>query len=132
MTTKIIPKGVLIPRENEGMYIKLIEKYGLNFALILTKIVNYDPDFSLEEKFEASKMYLGDVADILVRNFVHCKGYTLEISSGYEREMGFFIEARCPNCYGFDSHFSVSPGKKNGVPIYRVTNNWDNGVKRKH
>ncbi|PAD73694.1 hypothetical protein [Paenibacillus campinasensis] len=131
MTTNIRPKGVMIPRENEGMYIKLIEKYSLTFALTFTKIVDCDPDFSLEEKIEASKIYLSEVGDILVRNFVHCEGHGLEVHSGYEKEMGFYIQAECQHCHGFDSHFSVSPGTKGGSPVHNTSSGWGEGLKRK-
>lgn len=124
-------KGVILPRENEGMYIELIEKYGLAFVLIFTKIVDCAPDFSLEEKNEASKIYLSEVGDILVRNFVHCDGHNLEVRSGYEKEMGFYITVECQHCYGFDSHFSVSAGIKDGMPVHRVSEKWEESVKRK-
>lgn len=119
-----------ISKNNEALYVTLIEKYGLTFALPFLKVIDSVRYLTMDEKIEASKLYLANVGRIVEQNFVHSDGHTVEVSSGYNENMGFFIELKCWESDGFEFHGSKSLGLKDGKPVNRVRRNW-HGLNRK-
>ncbi|MDH6675790.1 hypothetical protein M2277_006511 [Paenibacillus sp. LBL] len=130
MSSATMSKIEFISKNNEALYVTLIENYGLTFALPFLKVIDSVRYLTMDEKIEASKLYLASVGRIVEQNFVHSDGHTVEVSSGYNDDMGFFIEARCWECDVSDCHCSKSLGLKDGKPVDRVRRNW-HGLKRK-
>lgn len=124
MSTTTMSKIEFISNENEALYVMLIEHYGLTFAIPFLKVIDSVRYLTMDEKIEASKLYLASVGRIVERNFAHSDDHDVEISSGYNEDMGFFIEVRCWEYDASDCHCSKSLGVKDGKPVNRVKRNW--------
>ncbi|MGG4344955.1 hypothetical protein [Paenibacillus lautus] len=132
MTTSTrMSENELISKKNEALYVTLIENYGLSFVLPFLKVIDSVSYLTLNDKIEASKIYLSNVGRIVEKYFVHCNGQNVKVVSGFNDDMGFFIELKCWECDGFEFHGTKSLGLKDGKPVNRIRQNWHPGLKRK-